>query len=133
MPGKLLFEYAVIRVVPRVDREEFMNVGVIVYCRDQKFLQIKYELDAARLLAFAPYIDIAELEQRLQAFDKVCCGKPGGGPIGRLPLASRFRWLTAARSTIIQASAVHPGLTDDPALALEKLYDQLVAVPVNAI
>lgn len=131
MPGKQLFEYAVIRVVPRVDRGEFINVGVIVYCRDLKFLQIKYELNPARLLSFAPFIELAELEQRLQAFDRVCCGKPDGGPIGELPLASRFRWLTAARSTIIQTSPVHPGLTDDPTLALEKLYDQLIVVPVD--
>jgi hypothetical protein len=129
MPGKQLFEYAVIRVVPRVEREEFMNVGVIVYCRDLKFLQIKYDLNSARLLAFAPGIQLSELEQRLKAFDRVCCGKPDGGPIGELPLASRFRWLTAARSTIVQTSPVHPGLTDDPSQAVNRLYEQLVVVP----
>ncbi|WP_207495211.1 DUF3037 domain-containing protein [Aridibaculum aurantiacum] len=126
MPAKHLFEYAVIRVVPRVEREEFMNVGVIVYCRDLKFLQIKYELKAERLRAFSAGIDLEELEHRLQAFFKICCGKPDGGPIGELPLASRFRWLAAARSTIVQVSPTHPGLTHDPQQALEKLYHQMV-------
>lgn len=127
MPGKLLFEYAVIRIVPRVEREEFLNVGVILYCRDLKFLHIKYDLNKNRLQAFSPEVDIPELEQRLKAFEQVCCGKSDGGPIGELPLASRFRWLTAARSTIVQTSAVHPGLAEDPKEALERLYEQLVA------
>lgn len=131
MQGRHLFEYAVIRVVPRVEREEFLNVGVIVYCRDLKFLQIVYLLDETRVLSFAPGIDVAELEHRLQAFERICCGKPQGGPIGELPLASRFRWLTAARSTMVQTSPVHPGLTDDPAKELEKLFAQLVVVPEN--
>lgn len=126
MQGKHLFEYAVIRLVPRVERGEFVNVGVILYCRDLKFLHIKYKIDESRLAAISPGADINEIEQRMKAFEQVCCGKPGGGTIGELPLASRFRWLTAARSTIVQTSPVHPGLTEDPQQALDKLYEQLV-------
>ncbi len=126
MPEKHLFEYAVIRVVPRVEREEFLNVGVIVYCSTLRFLRIRYELDTIRLLAFCNKLNIAELESRLQAFEEVCAGKPAGGPIGLLPVASRFRWLIATRSTIVQTSPVHPGLSTDAAATLNHLFSQLV-------
>lgn len=128
MPDKHLFEYAVLRVVPRVEREEFLNVGVIVYCAAQGFLQTRCHLPEARLLAFAgPGLDMADLRARLLAFERICRGRQEGGPIGQLPVASRFRWLTAMRSTIVQTSAVHPGLCDDAAATLEHLYAQLVA------
>lgn len=127
MPDKHLFEYAVLRVVPRVEREEFLNVGVILYCRPQGFLQTRFALPEARLLAFAgSQLDVAELAARLQAFERICRGRPEGGIIGGLPLAERFRWLTATRSTIVQTSAVHPGLCDDAAETLARLYAQLV-------
>lgn len=126
MQEKHLFEYAVIRVVPRVEREEFLNVGVILYCSDHKFLKILFDLDHERLLAFYSELNIEEVKQRLQAFEHVCAGNGDGGPIGKLPLASRFRWLTAARSTIIQASPVHSGLCTDPDETLTKLCTQLV-------
>jgi hypothetical protein len=126
MPEKQLFEYAVIRVMPRVEREEFLNVGVIVYCPAQGFLQTVYELNEERLRAFAGEWDMPELEERLRAFKRVCAGGSDGGIIGKLPLASRFRWLTATRSTIVQTSKVHPGLCEDAQQTLDRLYAQLV-------
>ena len=121
-----LFEYAVIRLVPRVEREEFLNVGVIVYCRAQNFLQILTELNENRLRAFSSELDIAELAKRLNAFERICAGKAQGGPIGQLPIAERFRWLTATRSTVVQTSAVHPGLCVDAGDTLTRLFEQLV-------
>jgi hypothetical protein len=126
MQEKHLFEYAIIRVVPRVEREEFLNVGVIIYSADQNFLQIKFELNKERLVAFSNELDIEELEKRLFAFDQICKGAEEGGPIGKLPVASRFRWLTATRSTVVQTSPVHPGLCADAGETLEKLYAELV-------
>ena len=114
MPEKHLFEYAVLRVVPRVEREEFMNVGVILYCASQGFLQTVFHVNEAKLQAFSAELDVAEIEERLQAFQRVCEGGKAGGTIGALPLASRFRWLTATRSTVVQTSKVHPGLCKDP-------------------
>lgn len=126
MPEKHLFEYATIRVVPRVEREEFMNVGVILYCSAKGFLQTKYGLPAERLRAFSAELDLTELQERLRAFERICAGRKEGGPIGQLPTAGRFRWLTATRSTIVQTSPVHPGLCIDPAETLERLFEQLV-------
>lgn len=126
MQGKHLFEYAVIRVVPRVEREEFLNVGVILYCRDQGFLHTLYTLNENRLLTFAPDLDLQELQERLHAFERICCGHKEGGRIGQLGIAERFRWLTAARSTIVQTSPVHPGLTSDANETLTRLFHQLV-------
>lgn len=132
MPYTHIFEYAVIRVVPRVEREEFMNVGVVLLCNKLGFLQTRWHLDADRLRAFACYAPdveelITDIRARLDAFERVCAGGPGGGPIGQLPAASRFRWLTAARSTLLQTSPLHPGLCDDPAATLEKLFVDLVS------
>jgi hypothetical protein len=121
-----LFEYAVLRVVPRVEREEFLNVGVVVYCRSLGFLQTQYELREARLLAFAPDVELAEITARLQAFERICQGRVAGGTIGQLPVAERFRWLTATRSTIVQTSPVHPGLCADAGAKLAQLFAQLV-------
>lgn len=126
MQGKDLFEYAVIRVVPRVEREEFLNAGVVLYCAKQKFLQLKYNVDANRLLALCNDCDIKAVQDHLHAFAQVSLGKQDSGPIGKLPIAERFRWLTATRSTIVQTSKVHPGFCDDANETLEKLYKQLV-------
>lgn len=126
MQEKQLFEYAIIRVVPRVEREEFLNVGVILYCPSQKFLQMAFALDAGRLRAFSAPIDIPEVEEHLRAFEQIALGRPEGGPIGKLDMASRFRWLTATRSTIVQTSKVHPGLCADPQAALQQLLADLV-------
>lgn len=126
MQDKHLFEYAVIRVVPRVEREEFLNVGVIVYCSRLKYLQLIYTLDTDRLLTFYPKLDIAELAEHLKAFEAITKGSKDGGPIAQLDLANRFRWLTATRSTILQSSKVHPGFCGDPAAALQRMHATLV-------
>ena len=127
MQEKHLFEYAVIRVVPRVEREEFLNIGVIVYCPKQKFLQTRYLLDEKRLHCFSGYIDLAEVKEHLCSFERICRGDTGGGPIAQLDMPSRFRWLTATRSTVVQASKVHPGFCTNALDTLNKLFDQLVA------
>ena len=126
MPEKHLFEYAIIRVMPRVERGEFINVGVILYCASQGFLRTRFMLPEARLLALCPTLDLSELTERLGAFERVCVGRRDGGPIGQLPIAARFRWLTATRSTVVQTSPVHPGLCLDPADALTQLLAQQV-------
>lgn len=126
MQGKVLFEYAVVRLVPRVEREEFLNIGVILYCREQKFLDMQYVLDRDKLRIFSFGNRIAEVECYLEAFRTVCEGKHNGGPIALLPIAERFRWLTAKRSTIIQLSAVHPGFCDDAQVTLQRLYETFV-------
>ena len=121
-----LFEYAVIRVVPKVEREEFLNVGVILYCSKQKFLQIKYDINEEKLNAFCKEPDCKMLNEYLKAFEQVCAGSPEAGEIGKLPIAERFRWLTATRSTVVQTSKVHPGLCKDAGEKLEKLFEELV-------
>ena len=126
MHDKHLFEYAVIRLVPCVEREEFINVGVILYCQTENFLRTEYELNPDRLRAFSPELDIAEIQDRLKAFEQICAGGKSGGAIGKFPIASRFRWLTSARSTVVQTSAVHPGLTANAADTLARLFAQLV-------
>jgi len=126
MPEKHLFEYAVIRVVPCVEREEFLNVGVILYSSAQGFLQVRYALNEERIRVFSATLDMDELQGRLHAFECICAGRAQGGPIGQLAIAARFRWLTATRSTVVQTSAVHPGLCTDANQTLERLFDQLV-------
>jgi hypothetical protein len=126
MHEKHLFEYAVIRLVPRVEREEFINVGLILYCAAEGFLQTCFEVNPARIAALCPDLEMDEVIDRLNAFVRVCGGGPDGGPIGQLPIASRFRWLTAARSTIVQTSPVHPGLCTDAQETMSRLYAQLV-------
>lgn len=127
MPGQL-FEYAVIRVVPRVEREEFINIGVIVYCPKQKFLKAMLQVDEARLKAFAPGIDIECLKDNINSFERITNGDKQAGPIAQLDQASRFRWLTATRSTVVQSSKVHPGLCTDAEATLIKLFNQLVSL-----
>ncbi len=129
MQQNQLFEYAVIRIVPRVEREEFLNVGVILYCAKQRFLQTLSGLNEKRLSAFCIDEAIPELQQHLTAMQRICAGDKSAGPIALLDSAARFRWLTATRSTVVQTSKVHPGLCKDPQLALEKLYAELVLLP----
>jgi hypothetical protein len=126
MQGKYLFEYAVVRVVPRVEREEFLNVGVILYCSKQKFLKVLFTIDEERFSPFCSESNLPELEEYLKAFELVCAGGKDAGPIGKLTTAERFRWLTATRSTVIQTSKVHPGLCEDAGETLEKLFTKLV-------
>lgn len=126
MQEKHLFEYAIIRVMPRVERGEFMNVGVVLYCSAQKFLQTRFEINEPRLFAFCAGVDLSGLKERLAAFDQICSGGVDGGTIGKLPMASRFRWLTATRSTVLQTSPVHPGLCANADEMLAGLYARLV-------
>ncbi|MGY4539142.1 hypothetical protein ACVW0P_003570 [Mucilaginibacter sp. UYNi724] len=126
MQDRHLFEYAVIRVVPRVEREEFLNVGVVLLCSKQKYLKMMYQVDRERLQAFANDLDIQALEENLLSFQRIANGAKDSGPIGELDAASRFRWLTATRSTVVQTSKVHPGFCLDGDDSLTRLYDQLV-------
>ncbi|MES2265179.1 MAG: DUF3037 domain-containing protein [Bacteroidota bacterium] len=126
MQDRHLFEYAVIRVVPRVEREEFLNVGVILLCSKQKFLKMMYHVDRERLQAFAKDLDIEALEENLLSFQRIAQGGKDAGPIGELDAPSRFRWLTATRSTVVQTSKVHPGFCLNGEDSLQRLYDQLV-------
>ena len=126
MPDKLLFEYAVIRVVPRVEREEFLNVGIILYCKQKKYLDCVYQLDKDKLKVLCPALECGDVEAHLLSFANICKGSRQAGSIGRLDLPSRFRWLTATRSTVVQTSKVHPGFCKDPAETLQKLFERLV-------
>lgn len=126
MPGKHVFEYAVVRVVPRVEREEFMNVGVVLYCKKLNFLQAIITVNEAKICCFTNKDEAQQIKANLQAFEQICKGSVEGGPIAKLDEASRFRWLTATRSTVVQASKVHPGLSADPQQTLERLHEQLV-------
>lgn len=126
MQEKQVYEYAFIRFVPKVEREEFLNVGVIVFCKSKKYLDVKYHIDEARLSAFSPDVDLVELSDYLKTWEIICKGLPAGGKIAELDPANRFRWLTATRSTIIQSSKAHPGLCNKPDLVLEDLFEKYV-------
>jgi hypothetical protein len=126
MQDNQLFEYAVIRVVPKVEREEFVNVGVILYCAQQRFLKVLFTLDEERLKSFSGHLNIDEVKEHLHAFGQISAGGISAGPVGRLDIASRFRWLTATRSTVVQSSRVHPGLCTDASVTLIRLHQQLV-------
>jgi len=126
MQEQHLFEYAVIRVVPRVDREEFMNIGVVVYCSKQKFLNVLFELNEERLSTFCKDLDIAVLQENLYSFERICTGGDQAGTIGKLDIASRFRWLTATRSTVLQTSRAHAGLCHNAGETLHKIYSKMV-------
>ena len=126
MQGRQVYEYAFIRIVPKVERGEFLNLGVILFCKRLKYLDLKYHIDAKRLQAFSSEIDLEEIAQYLISWDLICKGSKEGGRIAELDQAQRFRWLTATRSTIIQSSKVHPGLTETPEAVLEKLFEKYV-------
>ena len=127
MPGREDFQYAIFRVVPRVERGEALNVGVVLFSRRLSFLAARTELDEAALAALAPQCDAAEVRPHLEALERIAAGDPGGGPIAALEPSERFHWLTAPSSTIVQASPVHTGLTADPARELDDLFAKLVA------
>lgn len=126
MQEKTLYEYAVIRVVPKVEREEFLNVGIILYCAKQNFLQSIFKIDKERLCAFSKHLDCEELNNYLETWQKICKGGKNGGPIGSLAMSARFRWLTSTRSTIIQTSKVHPGYTQNAEETMNCLFEELV-------
>lgn len=120
------YDYAVIRVVPRVEREEFVNVGVIVACPGRGFLDARIDLDEERLMALDPTLDIESIKSHLAAIPAVCAGGEGAGPIGQLSQRERFHWLVAPRSTVIQTSPVHTGQCEDPVAVLEHLLETMV-------
>jgi hypothetical protein len=125
VPALTSFDYAVLRVVPRVDREEFINAGVIVFCAEQPFLGARVHFDEARLKALWPALDLELVRQHLEAVPRICSGDPSAGPIARLAPRERFHWLVAPRSTIIQVSPVHSGLCETPVEILDRLLRQL--------
>jgi hypothetical protein len=124
------YAYAVIRIVPRVERGECFNAGVVAFCRPKRFLAARVHLDPARLAALAPGTDPGPIARLLERIPLVCAGGAAAGPIGRLPQTERFHWLTAPTSTVVQPGPVHPGLTADPAAALERLFAELV-LPIS--
>lgn len=123
-PQSHAYEYALIRVVPRVEREEFVNVGVILFCRTQRFLDLRLRVDEARLKALHPGVDLAQVRAHLALIPQVMAGD---GPFARLDLAERFRWVAAPHSATIQASPIHSGLCQDPVTALEQIFNTMVA------
>jgi hypothetical protein len=120
------YQYAIVRVVPRVDRGECLNAGVVLLCRSRAFIGARTELDEGRLAALAPDVDPATVRPHLAAIERIARGDPAGGPMAALSAAERFHWLVSPASTIIQPSEVHTGLTDDPAAELEHLFATLV-------
>jgi Protein of unknown function (DUF3037) len=128
VPERCKYDYAVIRVVPRVEREEFVNVGVIVSCPALSFLEARIELDERRVLALDPTVDLQAIREHLATIPLICAGGESAGPIGQLPMRERFHWLTAARSTIIQTSPVHTGQLEDPGAAVGRLLETMVRV-----
>jgi hypothetical protein len=125
-PHRKPFAYALLRVVPRAERGERLNVGVVLYSRQQDFLDMRAAVDAGRLAALDPQLDPEPVRERLEALRAVVCGEPAGGALAALPASERFGWIVAPASTIIQPSAVHTGLTDDPAATLQRLFATLV-------
>jgi hypothetical protein len=120
------FQYAIVRVVPRIERGECMNVGVVFFCRPRRYLAARIALDEARLAAFAPDLDPAEVRPHLDAMARIAAGEPDSGPVARLEQSERFHWLVAPSSTMIQTSPVHTGLCEDPEDTLARLLEKLV-------
>jgi hypothetical protein len=125
VPAQSSFDYAVIRVVPRVEREEFLNAGVIVFCLEKNFLAAKVSVNEERLKALWPEIDFDLIRQHLEAIPKICAGDPAAGPIARLSVRERFHWLVSPRSTMIQVSPVHSGICENPEQSLQRLFERL--------
>lgn len=126
------FQYAVLRVVPCIEREEFVNVGVIVFCRTRNFLAARVELDVERLARLAPGPPLEAVREHLDGIRAVAAGEPDAGPIARLPASERFHWLVAPSSTVIQTSSVHTGICEEPQGALEHLMARLVRQPSSS-
>lgn len=126
MHEKNLYDYAVIRVVPKVEREEFVNVGLMLLCKRQKYLRIEYKIPVEKISSFCPEFDIEQLQINIASFVKICNGKSDGGPIGTFEIEERFRWLTAVKSSSIQTSRPHSGFSSDLDATFERLYADLV-------
>lgn len=126
MQEKYLYEYAVIRVVPKVEREEFINVGIVLFSKKQNYLKTICHLDISRLQCFVNDLDIEQIKSYLHAFEKINNGDEAGGAIARMDVPSRFRWLTAVRSSVLQTSRPHPGFSTDLDATLQRLFEELV-------
>ncbi len=126
MQEKHIYEYAVIRVLPIVEREEFVNVGIILFCKKAKFIRVHYTVDEAKLLLFSKDLDIEQIKLNLQSLEGIASGNKQCGPIAQLDVPSRFRWLSAVRSSAIQLSRPHPGLSDDLEKTAQRLFEELV-------
>ena len=126
MQEKYLYEYAVIRVVPRVEREEFLNVGIVLFCKKAKFIKMLYAVNEAKLQLFSNDFDAEQLNLNLHSFQKIASGAKDGGPIAQFDIPSRFRWLTAIRSSAIQTSRPHSGICGDLESATTRLFEELV-------
>ena len=126
MQDKHLYEYAVVRVLPRVEREEFLNVGIVLFCKRKKYLKMRYKLDVGKLQSLCTDCDVEQIELNLKSFEKIANADKDGGPIAQLDSAERFRWLTAIRSSVIQTSRPHPGLCNELDNTLDRLFSELV-------
>ncbi|WP_417886801.1 DUF3037 domain-containing protein [Zunongwangia sp.] len=126
MQEKHLYEYAVVRLVPKVEREEFINTGIIIYSKNAKFIEMRYFLDTDKVKILCPDCDIKEIEKNLNSFKRISLGESNAGPIAKMDIASRFRWLTATRSSIIQTSKTHPGFSADLNQTINCLFEEMV-------
>ena len=126
MQEKHLYEYAVIRVVPRVEREEFLNVGIILFCKRAKFIQMLYAIGQSKMQLFSSELDLEQLQLNMESFQKIAHGAKNGGPIAQFELSERFRWLTALRSSAIQTSRPHPGFSIDLDKTVQRLFEEMV-------
>jgi hypothetical protein len=132
MPSPEPFQYAIVRIVPRIERGESINAGVVLFCRPRRFLGARTALDEARLAALAPGLDPGTVRPHLEAIERIAAGDGRAGPIAALPRHERFHWLVSPSSTIIQPSEVHTGLTGNPAGELAHLFERLVGRPADA-
>jgi len=126
MQDRHLYEYAVIRVLPKVEREEFVNVGIVLFCKKEKYLQVKFQLNENRIKCLSEDVDLEQIRKNLESFEKICLGSKDGGPIAQLDVPSRFRWLTAVRSSVIQTSRPHPGMSGKLEDTISRLFNELV-------
>jgi len=127
MQEKYLYEYSVIRVLPFVEREEFINVGIILFCKKENFIRVHFTINEEKLRSLSKYLDIDQIKLNLESFDKIAMGVKDCGPIALLDVPERFRWLTAVRSSVIQTSRPHPGLCNDLEQTAKRLFEELVA------
>jgi hypothetical protein len=126
MQDKNLYEYAVIRVVPKVEREEFFNVGIVLFCKNPRFIKTVWKIDEEKLRLFSKELNLEDLKEYLAAFEKIASGDKDGGRIAQMDVPSRFRWLTAVRSSVLQTSRPHPGMCSDLDATLQRLFEDFV-------
>ncbi|HEY0707214.1 MAG TPA: DUF3037 domain-containing protein [Polyangia bacterium] len=129
MPARVAYSYAILRVMPRVERDEFINAGAIVHCPERRYLGAAVALDESRLLQLFPGADLPAINRHLHAITALCAGDRTAGPLATLPVSERFHWAVAPRSTMVQPSPLHSGLTEDPAVALAHILDTMVRLP----